>query len=163
MRHDASCLLVISLMLMAACAQAPKVDLEAEKAALLATDQAWSQSTGDLEKLTSFLADDAVFFGEGMPRISGKAAIAQAWGEMMKLPGFSIRWTAEGAAVGAGGDLGYTFGSNEISFDDAKGARVATRGKYVTIWRKQADGSWKTVVDIGNSDSPPPSAVPPKP
>ena len=65
--------------------------------------------------------------------------------------------------MGAGGDLGYTFGSNEISLNDAKGARVTTEGEYVTIWRKQADGSWKAVVDIGNSDAPPASVASAKP
>ena len=32
---------------------------------------------------------------------------------------------------------------------------VVRHGKYVTIWKKQADGSWKFVVDIGNPSSPP--------
>jgi len=141
-----------------ACAQPPKVDVEAERASLLAADQAWSQSGGDLEKLMSFLADDAVFFGEGMPRIAGRAAIRQAWGEMTKLPGFSVSWVPEGAVVAQSGDLGYTFGSDEISLNDAKGVRVTTKGKYVVIWRKQADGSWKAVVDTGNRDAPPAAA-----
>jgi ketosteroid isomerase-like protein len=160
MRIGSISLLGIPLLVMGACAQPPKVDVEAERASLLAADKAWSQLGSDMDKLTSMLADDAVFLGEGMPKIIGRAAIRQAWTDMSKLPGFSIGWVPEGAVVAQSGDLGYTFGSNEIGVNDAKGIRVTTKGKYVTIWRKQPDGSWKVVVDTGNSDAPPaPSAA----
>jgi ketosteroid isomerase-like protein len=32
-------------------------------------------------------------------------------------------------------------------------------GNYVTIWRRQPDGSWKVAVDIGNQDAPPPDSA----
>ncbi len=160
MRIGSITLLGMPLLVMGACAQPPKVDVEAERASLLAADKAWSQMVSDMDKVTSVLADDAVFLGEGMPKITGRAAIRQAWMDMSKAPGFSIGWVPEGAVVAQSGDLGYTFGSNEIGANDAKGARVTTKGKYVTIWRKQADGSWRAVVDIGNGDAPPaPSAA----
>jgi ketosteroid isomerase-like protein len=149
------------------CTRPPSVDLEAERAALLAADQAWSdravafstsQTPEAFEALISPWADDAVFLGDGMPRVSGKPAIRKVWGDMGRLPGFSIRWKPDGATVAASGELGYTFGSNEFTFNDAKGDLVTTRGKYLTIWRKQPDGSWKGVMDMGNSDGPPVSA-----
>ena len=65
--------------------------------------------------------------------------------------------------MSASGDLGYTFGSNEISLNNAVGVRTTTKGKYVTIWRKQADGSWKVVVEIANGDAPPAPAATPEP
>ncbi len=163
MRIGSMSLLGIPLLVMGACAQPPKVDVEAERASLLAADKAWSQMVNDVDKVASVLADDAVFFGDGMPRITGKAAIRQAWTDMSKAPGFSISWLPEGAVVAASGDLGYTFGSNEFRLNDAKGVRVTTKGKYVTIWRKQADGSWKAIVDTGNSDAPPAPAAAAKP
>jgi ketosteroid isomerase-like protein len=153
----------IPLVVLGACAQPPRVDVEAERAGLLAADKAWSGVASDIDKVASILADDAVFFGDGMPRIAGKAAIQKAWTEMSKTPGFSIRWVPEGAVVAASGDLGYTFGTNEFTANDAKGAPVTTKGKYVTIWRKQADGSWKVIMDTGNSDAPPASAAAAKP
>jgi ketosteroid isomerase-like protein len=36
----------------------------------------------------------------------------------------------------------------------ASGKPIAERGKYVEIWREQADGGWKCIVDIFNSDLP---------
>ena len=43
---------------------------------------------------------------------------------------------------------------NELRLINAEGVPTVTKGKYVTIWRKQSDGLWKVVVDIANSDSP---------
>jgi ketosteroid isomerase-like protein len=41
--------------------------------------------------------------------------------------------------------------------NDAAGNPVTVRGKWVGVWKKQADGQWKLVADIGNSDGPPAS------
>jgi hypothetical protein len=46
----------------------------------------------------------------------------------------------------------------EQTFTDPKGQPVTDRGKYVSIWRKQADGWWKVVQDIFNSDLPLPGS-----
>src|SRR6266496_1194150 len=76
MRIGSITLLGVPLLVMGACAQPPKVDVEAERASLLAADKAWSQMVSDMDKVTSVLADDAVFLGEGMPKITGRAAIS---------------------------------------------------------------------------------------
>ncbi|MGH8286688.1 MAG: DUF4440 domain-containing protein [Steroidobacteraceae bacterium] len=66
---------------------------------------------------------------------------------MSSAPGFAIKWTPEKAVVGASGDVGYTTGTYEMT---AEGA--TERGKYVTVWKKQSDGSWKVVEDIFNAN-----------
>jgi hypothetical protein len=38
---------------------------------------------------------------------------------------------------------------------------VGDEGKYVEIWRKQPEGSWKVVLDIFNSDLAAPASPPP--
>ncbi len=128
-------------------------NLESEREKLLATDKHWSEL--DLEEQLTFLAEDAIYLGEGIPLVSGKEAITQAWRQEEQLPGFSLTWQPDGAEISTSGELGYTFGSNEVNLMDAYGVRTTTKGKYVTIWRRQPDGSWKVVVDITNSDGPP--------
>jgi ketosteroid isomerase-like protein len=56
--------------------------------------------------------------------------------------------------VARGGDLAYVYGRYEVSFDEAPGKRTTDRGKIVEIWKKQADGNWKCIVDTWNSDLP---------
>jgi ketosteroid isomerase-like protein len=55
--------------------------------------------------------------------------------------------------VAASRDLAYTVGTWQVSKKENPEEVLAT-GKYVTVWRKQKDGSWKAVADIGNDDPP---------
>jgi ketosteroid isomerase-like protein/mannose-6-phosphate isomerase-like protein (cupin superfamily) len=134
--------------LAAACA--PSVNVEQERAALLAADRAWSESIKDADKFMSYFAPDGSLYPPGMPVATGTEAIRKMFDEMTAAPGFSLAWRATRAEVGAGGDVGYTVGTYEMSMGGP-----TENGKYVTIWRKQADGQWKVVEDIANADAPP--------
>ena len=81
--------------------------------------------------------------------------------EMRKQPpwpdGTTLTWTPVKAEMAASGDLGYTYGSYVYTAKNKEGKLVANYGKYTSIWKKQKDGQWKVVVDMGNS-SPDPKA-----
>ncbi len=64
-------------------------------------------------------------------------------------------WTAEAADVSEGGDFGYTTGSYYMNVEDADGTPIRIDGKYLTVWRRQADGSWKATADMFNPNGPP--------
>ena len=64
-----------------------------------------------------------------------------------------LTWTPVGADISASGDLGYTYGTYEFSSKDKDGKTVVDHGKYTSIWKKQGDGSWKVVLDMGNSSA----------
>jgi ketosteroid isomerase-like protein len=72
--------------------------------------------------------------------------------------GTSLTWTALKAETSASGDLGYTYGNYIFTAKNKDGKLVANYGKYTSIWKKQKDGQWKVVLDMGNS-SPGPRAV----
>ena len=61
-------------------------------------------------------------------------------------PGDSVSWVPRFADIAESGDLGFTIG-------DATFALVATTfyTKYLTVWQKQDNGSWRFVADLGNS------------
>ena len=71
--------------------------------------------------------------------------------------GTSLTWTPVKADMAASGDLGYTYGNYVYTAKNKEGKPVANYGKYTSIWKKQKDGQWKVVVDMGNS-SPDPKA-----
>ncbi|MBI3670489.1 MAG: hypothetical protein HY237_11995, partial [Acidobacteria bacterium] len=50
------------------------------------------------------------------------------------------------------GDIGYETGTFQLSAKDKKGKATTTIGKYVVVWKKQSDGSWKAAADIWNAD-----------
>jgi ketosteroid isomerase-like protein len=79
--------------------------------------------------------------------------------DMRKQPawpaGTSLTWTPVKAEMAASGDLGYTYGNYVFTAKDKDGKAVVSYGKYTSIWKKQKNGQWKVVLDMGN-DSPDP-------
>lgn len=43
-------------------------------------------------------------------------------------------------------------GVYQMSFKDPSGKTISDRGKYITVWKKEAGGKWKVALDIFNSD-----------
>ena len=72
--------------------------------------------------------------------------------------GTTLTWTPVKADMSTSGDLGYTYGNYVYTARNKEGKLVANYGKYTSIWKKQKDGRWKVVVDMGNS-SPDPKAA----
>ena len=52
------------------------------------------------------------------------------------------------------GDLGYTSGTTEDSIKDESGKTKSDKGKYLTVWKKQANSEWKVLYDMFSSDLP---------
>lgn len=81
--------------------------------------------------------------------------------DMRKQPpwpdGTALTWMPVHADMAASGDLGYTYGNYVFTAKNKDGKLVTNYGKYTSIWKKQKDGQWKVVVDMGNS-SPDPKA-----
>jgi ketosteroid isomerase-like protein len=129
-----------------------RIDIEAERTALLETDKAWAAAAtaGDIERVTTFWTDDAINYFPGAPPATGKAGIAELVKRNRSQPGFSLGWEPTQAVVSRSGDLGYTSGTGQLSVNDAEGNSVTRRYNYVCIWKKQVDGSWKCTVEISN-------------
>lgn len=87
-----------------------------------------------------------------------KNAIRKTISDLLALPGLSLNWQATKVEAARSGDLAYTYGTYDLTANNAKGKPVADRGKYSEIWKKQADGSWKCIVDMWSSDLPAASA-----
>lgn len=124
--------------------------------ALRDLDAQWSAAAGakDLDKTVSYYADDAIVMPPNGARATTKEAIRSAWQEMLARPGAGISWKATKVEVAKAGDLACVSGTYEDTMTDATGKPVKDRGKYVEIFKKQADGTWKVIVDIWNSDLP---------
>jgi ketosteroid isomerase-like protein len=128
----------------------------ADERTIRETDLAWAKAGAarDLERTLSFLAEDATEMAPNTPAAVGRAAHRKVWGDMFATPGFAMGWQPTKVEASRGGDLGYSVGTYQQTMHDRAGKPVADRGKYVTVWKKQADGTWKAVVDAFNSDLP---------
>lgn len=122
---------------------------------LMEADRAWSETVGDAEAFASYIAEDGYFLPANGPRLQGRTSIQSSLDQLFQMPGLELRWQADVAEVAESGDLGYTMGSFLETVEGPEGETVSREGKYVTVWEKQQDGSWKVVADIFNYDAPP--------
>ena len=146
---------IVSLGCLAACT--PPIDVDAEAAALRATDEAWAAAASegtDVDLVASFWSDDATIFPNDASLVQGKAAIVEFVRASFELPGFHITWQPQDVIVAASGDLGTTTGTNEFTLPGPDGGTTTIRGHYVTVWRKNAEGEWKCIIDMFNSRAP---------
>lgn len=102
------------------------------------------------EGYMSYYADDAVEAPNGAPPIQGKAEIAKTMG-FLDDKNNNLTWTPVGGDISSSGDLGYTYGTYQFHSKDKEGKAHVEYGKYTSIWKLQKDGSWKVVLDMGNS------------
>ena len=143
------------LMFTSACQQAPPPDTRAaDEQAIRTLEIEWSRTFGskDLDRLISFYAEDAVLFPPGEPGASGKEAIRASIAKLVAMPGLTLSFETSKVEVARAGDLAYAHGTYSMSMTGPKGAPMAEKGKYLTVYRKQTDGQWKAVADMINSD-----------
>jgi ketosteroid isomerase-like protein len=151
--HTVPGVLVLSLLLFIAAtpAVAQTVDVrKAAKAAMLKADRDFdgAMADHDLKRFLSFVAPEAVFdSADGR----GRDAVAKAWAPFFEPNGPSISWSPSKAEALVAGDVGYTVGTWERHSKDAAGKAVVRRGQYLTVWRKQKDGSWAAAFDTGST------------
>ncbi len=126
----------------------------AEEATIGALSAEWSKALAakDVEKSVSFYADDASMFPDHAPIARGKEAIHAVWETLLTTPGFSGSFSTTKVEVAKASDMAYEIGSYEFTFSDKKGKSETEKGKYVVVWKRQADGNWKAVADIYNPD-----------
>ena len=94
----------------------------------------------DLNAFSSFLSEEAVFFGDKPLR--GKAAVIEGWKGFYEGSSAPFSWQPETVEVLASGTLAHSSGP----VFDPKGRKV---GMFNSIWRREPDGHWKIVFDKG--------------
>ena len=124
--------------------------------AIMAADRAFaamSLEKGAAKAFEAYAASDAISFSNAWAPVIGPAAISALVGNAG-----TLEWAPVGGRMSKSGDLGYTWGRWK-STPAAKPGETpkVEHGKYVTIWQKQTDGSWKFTLDTGAPSDPPPN------
>jgi len=136
----------------------PAVDVSAEKAKIRDLETAWAASAAakDLDKSVANYADDAILMMPGMPAAKTKDSIRATWKAMLDDPNLKINFAPDRIEVSASGDLATTQGSYTMTVTNPKTKKpVEDKGSYLTVYKKQADGSWKSIEDTTSSEIPP--------
>jgi ketosteroid isomerase-like protein len=109
-------------------------------------------ATGGGKAFASWFADDAMTLSNKQAAVIGKAKIATNANWDPKE--YQLTWTPENGQMAPAGDMGFTWGHYEGTSKDHNGNPVKTTGRYMTIWKKMSDGSWKVVLDSSNEEPP---------
>jgi ketosteroid isomerase-like protein len=122
----------------------PARDHSADLQTVLAADRAFANSVERKTAADAFhehLTPDAVLMMPGELPVRGSDAIKV---DLTVNPPGALLWHAKGAQVAEAGDLGYTWGTYEARPENIENSRFLSRfGKYVIIWERQKDQSWK--------------------
>jgi ketosteroid isomerase-like protein len=121
---------------------------------MVTTEQAFSKMAEEKntrDAFMAFIADDGLLFQPGA--VNGKK-----WMLEHPVPASDkkplLAWQPAFAGMAASGDMGFTTGPWEFK-GDIKDEKPSGYGHFMTVWKKQPDGSWKFVVDLGISHPQP--------
>ncbi len=122
------------------------------KALLFDLEARFAKATaeGGGKAFATWFAEDGVSLANGRLPVHGREAIAKTATWLAK--DYQLVWTPTDGEMSAAGDMGYTWGHYDGHSRDRDGNWTVTSGRYMTIWRKEADGSWKVVLDSSNDE-----------
>jgi len=149
---------VTCLVLSVGC-QGPAGLSEADRTAIRQGDENYAKlvNARDFKGVAALYAEDAIVLAPNQAAVQGRAAIQAALEAFPPISNFQVQILE----IEGQGDLAYSRGSASMTLTPAGLAPIEDRVKYIEIWRKQADGSWKILRDIWNSDLPLPAPEPP--
>ena len=132
------------------------------KQAIKADEAKWNQQfkAKDTEGLADHYTEDAYFVAPGVTA-DGSTAIRQVFANASVDPAFQVQFASDRIDVASSDDLAYARGKFSEKYTDKKTGKVmSASGTYITVYKKQTDGSWKVVEDIAAAD---PATVKPAP
>ena len=136
----------ISLFLSSCSMNPSALDIEKWKQEILDTELAFAKlahEEGIHHAFIAFADDDAVLMRND-ELVIGKPAIGQF---LKSQTSKGLDWTPDFVDVSASGDLGYTYGHYTFSYTDEEGVVQESTGIFHSVWKRQADGTWKFVWD----------------
>jgi uncharacterized protein (TIGR02246 family) len=162
-----ACAVVLASLLLLVSACARKVDdpadVQAVKDAIAEWDLAWN--AGDADKVASLYTAEAIAMAPNQPAGVGREAIRASCRKYFSQFSEENRSIVEDLHVS--GDLAVARGTQETRTTSRAGGRpIQDKSKWLSVFRRQGDGSWKIFWEIYNSNLPvsgavnPPAALP---
>ncbi|SNR79516.1 YybH family protein [Dokdonia pacifica] len=123
-------------------------DVEKWKAEVMNVEKAFNdmaQKEGLIKAFEFYAAEDGVI-RRGKKVIKGKKAIAD-WYKKDVRPNETLTWIPTYIEVSNAGDMAFTYGDYTFTSLDSLGTKKINKGIFHTVWRRQADGTWRFVWD----------------
>lgn len=136
----------------------PPPDAGSLVAAIKTDEEKWNADykNKDAEKITGHYAADGNLFSPGLPKAHGLVEIQRVVEGILSDRALSLSFASDRIETSASGDVAYVSGHyRQIGTDPNTKQLMRETGSYVTVYRKQSDGTWKAAEDINVSDSQP--------
>lgn len=146
-------ILFVAVLLSSAAALAAPASKEEMKKELAAMEDkfcAMVQEKGVMAAFEHFAAPDVAFIDTDPRKFRGVEAVRQRMGGFP--PAVKLTWSALFTDLSDDGTLGYNYGRYETRGPGPDGQERVGGGFFLSIWKKQPDGSWKYVMDTGAPD-----------
>lgn len=141
---------LIAVLLFTSCHSKQSGDMEQWKQEITDTELAFSamaEKEGIPAAFLAYSASDGVMMRNDRI-IKGHPEMEKYFEASAENPNrISLTWAPDFVDVAASGDLGYTYGKYELTITDSTGNKQEATGIFHTVWKRQADGSWKFVWD----------------
>ena len=125
---------------------------------LKAIEAGWEKDyqARDVDKAVAHYANDAALANPGMALASDEVSRKMAITQFLSDPSIKVTFASDRVGVAQWGEMAYTRGHYAIETTDPKTKQPKTEtGSYLTVWKKQADGSWKAIEDFVTPGAPP--------
>lgn len=143
---SATCLIILSYA--AVLPQQRASTTESDAASLIRAERSFARSSTEIgvrQAFLNFFAPDGVNFQPAPVVVSQDFRTAP---DSKEPPKTILHWEPAYADVALSGDLGYTTGPLKVMENTAE-RKVLRGGFYFSVWKKQADGAWKVLLDMG--------------
>jgi uncharacterized protein (TIGR02246 family) len=121
-----------------------------------------AMNSRDAAALAACYADDAVMMDPDQAAVEGKPAIQAAYearGKEMPKDTVTALQGINPLETQVAGDWAYQRGNYTVTITPKSGKPMEMSYKYLTVYKRQPDGSWKMYRDISNSNNPPPAVA----
>jgi len=146
----ASCLSVRGESESKAVTPTPSAPLAAARRAIDKGNAQWIEAwdKADASLIAGLFAEDGLLLARSGKFFKGPKQILERQTGVMASTGKGVKATVTTVDLWLDGDTAYETGKYSYKFQE-KGQPVTEEGRYVTVWRRQSDGSWKIVLDMG--------------
>jgi ketosteroid isomerase-like protein len=100
-----------------------------------------------------YYAGDAILNPPNAPSAKGQEAIVAFFKSLPPISDLKF----DMLEINGSGNIAYVYGTYSLTMTVPGGKPESDKGKYVEVWKRQADGSWKAAFDSFNSDLPLPT------
>ena len=139
----------------AACSKA--LGAETDEQSIHETYKAWVEATNekDIEKWSTFLAANPYFYPADSPPLANADEVISYYARSFADPRFSLDCKQEHVDVSASGEMAWSRGACKATFTGPDGSESTGKSRWLKVWIKQSDGSWRCRVNTWRSVNEP--------